>query len=152
MRRWWGLTTVFFILSFLISRGSEPAPASMFVLPKIELRKDVKAEVTDQISEKALPSAEVDEFAVSASKTAADSEADARIFEAMNGEPILRRVQTPEEPAGAIGWVETKIWDPVFAPEVVKLGKVEMSGGIVAAIKRKNPFCLLHPLVFVASW
>jgi hypothetical protein len=70
----------------------------------------------------------------------------------MNGVPLLTQFEIPEERGGALGWFEASVWDPVFAPEIVQVGKVKMSGGIVAALKRRNPFCLLHPLVFVASW
>ena len=80
------------------------------------------------------------------------SEISIQVYESMNGGPVLGRMEMPDESGGAIGWLQTEVWDPVFAPEVVKVGKVRMSGGVVTAIKRKNPFCLLHPLVFVASW
>ena len=70
----------------------------------------------------------------------------------MNGGAVLTYVEAPEELGGAAGWLTEKVWDPVFAPEVVKIGKVKMTGGVVAAIKRKNPFCLLNPLVFGMGW
>jgi hypothetical protein len=137
------------------SRGSEPGPPmSLFALPKIELRKEAEAQGAAPGSKTKSASAaeEVEELTVSAEGNTMGSETSVQVFEAMNGGLVLSRVEMPDEPAGAIGWVETKIWDPVFAPELVKLGKVQVSGGVVAAIKRKNPFCLLNPLVFVASW
>lgn len=39
--------------------------------------------------------------------------------------------------------------DTVFPePETFRLGRSELGGGIVNAIKRRNPFCLLNPVVF----
>lgn len=42
--------------------------------------------------------------------------------------------------------------DRIFTPEVVRVGKVPISGSIVTAIKRKNPLCLLSPIIFQLSW
>jgi hypothetical protein len=139
-------------------RGGEP-PVSLFALPKVELRKEAvpeveAVEITDEqkgdVSEKVEISEE--ELSVTTKGAVAVSEISIQVYESMNGGPVLGRMEMPDEPGGAIGWLQTEVWDPVFAPVVVKVGKVQMSGGIVTAIKRKNPFCLLHPLVFVASW
>jgi len=40
----------------------------------------------------------------------------------------------------------------VFASEVIRFRKVELSGSLITAIKRKNPLCLLNPIVFNLSW
>ena len=37
-------------------------------------------------------------------------------------------------------------------PEVFRLGHTEMSGGLINAIKRRNPFCLLNPVFFSFSF
>jgi hypothetical protein len=42
--------------------------------------------------------------------------------------------------------------DKIFAPEVIRLRKVHLSGSLITAIKRKNPLCLLNPIVFWMSW
>jgi hypothetical protein len=42
--------------------------------------------------------------------------------------------------------------DSVFRPEVVKIGGVEMSCSIITAVKRKNPLCLLNPMVIGIAW
>jgi hypothetical protein len=42
--------------------------------------------------------------------------------------------------------------DSVFRPEVYHLGKTEVSCSFLTAIKRKNPLCLLNPLVVQVSW
>ena len=42
--------------------------------------------------------------------------------------------------------------DQVFRPEELKVGKLSVSSSITTAIKRKNPLCLLSPIVFQLSW
>jgi hypothetical protein len=42
--------------------------------------------------------------------------------------------------------------EDVYRPEVFHLGKIPMSISVWTAIKRKNPLCLLNPIVFQASW
>ena len=132
-------------------KSEGPAPLSLFVLPKAELRKAPEPKAVVMAPEKST-SDETEDMNLSASRSAEVLEATVQGYESLTGEPLLTRVEMPDEPGGAIGWVETKIWDPVFAPEVIKFGRVKMTGGIVAAIKRRNPFCLLHPLVFSAGW
>jgi hypothetical protein len=144
--------------------GEEP-PVSLFVLPKVELRKEVVApgetvgeaegvREGEAVEERAGADdvSKKEELSVTTEGAVAISEISIQVYESMNGGPVLGRMEMPHEPGGAIGWLQTEVWDPVFAPEVVKVGKVQMSGSIVTAIKRKNPFCLLHPLAFVASW
>jgi hypothetical protein len=46
----------------------------------------------------------------------------------------------------------TKCVDAVFRPEVVHIGKTALSCSIITAIKRKNPLCLLNPMVLNLSW
>ena len=145
------------LFTLMTSQASEPPPISMLALPKIELRKPTDSTGASGESQKESArsidaSRDKEELTLSSVKADQDSAARVQAFESMNGAPIFTQIEVRDEPAGAIGWVETQVWDPVFAPEVVKFGKVKMSGGIVAAIKRKNPFCLLHPLAFVASW
>ena len=96
--------------------------------------------------------ASVEEFSLTKESPITVSEASIQSFESMNGLSVLHAPERPTEPGGAAGWLNENVWDPVFAPEVIKVGKVKMTGGIIAAVKRKNPFCLLHPLVFAAGW
>jgi hypothetical protein len=42
--------------------------------------------------------------------------------------------------------------DGIFKPEVVHIGKIPVTCSVLTAIKRKNPLCLLNPLLFQASW
>lgn len=73
-------------------------------------------------------------------------------FEAMNGESFLKAPVFHAEPGGAYGFLKTKVFDPITTPEVIKLRKVQLTGGVVGAIKKKNPFYLLNPLVFAVDW
>jgi hypothetical protein len=131
-------------------RGDEP-PVTLFAIPKIELRKGAVAEVATREVGGMKADEAVEELSVTTGRSVAVSEISIQVYETMNGESVLSRMEMPDEPGGALGWLQTEILDPVFSLEVVKVGKVQMSGGVVAAIRRKNPFCLLHPLVFVAS-
>jgi len=45
-----------------------------------------------------------------------------------------------------------RFFDQVFRPEEFHVGKHSVSSSITTAIKRKNPLCLLNPIVFQASW
>jgi len=42
--------------------------------------------------------------------------------------------------------------DAIFEPEVIHLRKVDISCSAITAIKRKNPLCLLNPIVLNVSW
>ena len=151
--------------------AEEPVPDAKLFALKTELRETVEAskaqaevqqgsklesgEASEGAAAGGAPGSMIEskeEFAVTTESDAITSDARLSAFETMNGGPLLTQARRPAELGGAAGWVQTKVWDPVFAPEVVKLGKVKVTGGIMAAIKRKNPFCLLHPLGFAASW
>lgn len=151
----------------LTAQGDEPAPpVSLFALPGIPIqtaeqlqpaRGSFPVTETNTFSLRSAPATDqgFDEMSVSSMATSdlgILSPVSIGTWESMNSLPVLSRIEQPEELGGAIGWVSENVWDPVFAPEVVKLGKIKVTGGVVAAIKRKNPFCLLHPLVFAASW
>ena len=145
------------------SYSDEPPPLSLFALPKVELRpttnhvgtaSPIETGQRSQLSEHSEPTdaPATEDFSLTKETVAAISESSISSFESMNGGSVLTAPIPSSELGGAAGWLSENVWDPVFAPEVVKVGKVYMSGGVVAAVKRKNPFCLLHPLVFVASW
>jgi len=40
----------------------------------------------------------------------------------------------------------------IFLPEPFRIGKTTVSCSLVTAIKRKNPLCLLNPIVLNISW
>jgi hypothetical protein len=58
-------------------------------------------------------------------------------------------VRTPREPDDRI----SRAFNAVFKPEPIRLGRnATFSCTIWTAIKRKNPLCLLNPIVISASW
>jgi hypothetical protein len=73
-------------------------------------------------------------------------------YEAMTGAPLLYRPPTPQEPAGAYGFLQTKVFNPIVDMESVKVGKAHVTGSIVNAVKKKNPICLLNPFIFAVDW
>jgi len=73
-----------------------------------------------------------------------DAEFSSRVIR--SGEFYLTRAEPPAD-SGVVRFVEG-----IFTPEVIHLGKVQVACPIVTAIKRKNPLCLLNPLVFQISW
>jgi hypothetical protein len=40
----------------------------------------------------------------------------------------------------------------IFEPEVVHIGQFDVACSIITAIKRKNPLCLLNPMVLNIAW
>ncbi|HTG45318.1 MAG TPA: hypothetical protein VK633_12375, partial [Verrucomicrobiae bacterium] len=86
------------------------------------------------------------------SETAEPIELSEQRYQAMNGGPLLTVPVFESEPGGAYGFLKSKVLDPITTPEVIKFHKVQITGGIVGAIKKKNPFYLLNPLVFAVDW
>jgi hypothetical protein len=147
------------ILIPLVLWADEPPPLSLFALPRIELRSAPSSTVaptnqpaSTETSTNSTTDLPAEDFSLTREREAILIEAGIQSFESMNGISLLSAPEPSYELGGAAGWLNENVWDPVFAPEVIKVGKVRMTGGIVAAIKRKNPFCLLHPLVFAAGW
>lgn len=142
----------------LTAIAEEPIPpVALFVLPNASLQKAEQTQSPSEPSRSHPPSSNQHQEEMSASSLAAAetgfvSPASIQAWESMNDLPVLQQILPPAELGGAAGWISENVWEPVFVPEVVKLGKVYVTGGIVTALKRKNLFCLLHPLVFAASW
>ena len=42
--------------------------------------------------------------------------------------------------------------DAVFEPEVVHLRKIDVSCSLITAMKRRNPLCLINPIILNVSW
>jgi hypothetical protein len=73
-------------------------------------------------------------------------------YETLYGRPLLTPVPPRGDPGGAYGFLKNNVFDPITDQETVKVGKTHVTGSVVNAIKRKNPFCLLHPLIFAVDW
>lgn len=65
----------------------------------------------------------------------------------MNEHELLGQTRAQEQ-GGALGWVERN----VLAQEVIQFKGVALGGSIITAIKRKNPFALISPIIFWAAW
>jgi hypothetical protein len=63
-----------------------------------------------------------------------------------SGEFYLTRPESKSD-SGVVRFVEG-----IFTPEIIRVGKTSVSCSVITAVKRKNPLCLLNPLVFQASW
>ena len=76
----------------------------------------------------------------------------AQRYATMTGQPLLSAPLPRYDTGGAYGFVKNHVLDPITTPEVVKVGKAHLTGGLVGALKTRNPFCLLNPLVFAVDW
>jgi hypothetical protein len=115
-----------------------------FSLPPLRLSAEIRAEsekaaTLSQSTPAALP---VQNVALQSSL--ADTDFQSRFIR--SGEFYLTRAESPSD-SGLVRFVEK-----VFTPEVVHIGKVPIACSVVTAIKRKNPLCLLNPIVFQMSW
>jgi len=71
---------------------------------------------------------------------------DPELYRLLEQEGCFTRWSSTEENA------VTKCVEAVFRPEVAHIGKTALSCSIITAIKRKNPLCLLNPMVLNLSW
>ena len=56
--------------------------------------------------------------------------------------PPLRRTEDPG----------SRFFESIFQPEEFRVGKTKVACSLLTAIKRKNPLCLLNPIVLNVSW
>ena len=125
-----------------------------FSVPPMRLRGELVVETENDVggtnSDKAAPTislstpAAVETPSVALQSSLSDAEFSSRVIR--SGEFYLTRAEPPAD-SGVVRFVEG-----IFTPEVIHLGKVQVACPIVTAIKRKNPLCLLNPLVFQVSW
>ena len=142
--------------------AEEPAPSlQLFAVPSPALRS-LESQRTETVPAPApkdtpLPASPANDDDVGNIKVeftrarTISEEARTQMYEGLNG-PILTQVEVEPEPAGALGWVQMNMWDPIFTLEAVRIRKVYITGSIITAIQRKNPLCLLNPLVLAVDW
>jgi len=94
------------------------------------------------------------EFSAESSKSGAGTSLElfSQRYESMNGTPLLIAPPAKQELGGVAGFIQTKVLEPVTTLEVVKFHQVYLTGGVVGAVKNRNPFYLLNPLVFAVDW
>ena len=68
-----------------------------------------------------------------------------RIYRLETGDYVIFHEPPPDN-------LYVRTMDTIFRPEVIRLGKMSVASSVVTAIKRKNPLCLLNPMVLVFSW
>lgn len=66
-----------------------------------------------------------------------------------DGRDLAQYLEPP--PIKSDSLIDRVLVDP-FTPVGVKVGKTTVSCSVITAIKRKNPLCLLNPIVFNVSW
>jgi len=64
-----------------------------------------------------------------------------------NGHEVLI-VPPPLPVGGVLGWFDQEILNPA----VIRYHRTQLTGSIISAITRRNPLCLLHPLIFSVDW
>jgi hypothetical protein len=73
-------------------------------------------------------------------------EADLRTYRLLEESGHLKRpVPTPDN-------MFVRVVSGIFEPAPVRIGKTTVACSVVTAIKKKNPLCLLNPMVLSISW
>ncbi len=72
---------------------------------------------------------------------------DADIYGPLRSDRLYLIEPEPRSQNGFVRAAQT-IWEP----RPIRLGKVKIASPIITAIKKKNPLCLLNPLVFQVSF
>jgi hypothetical protein len=72
-----------------------------------------------------------------------------RIYRKLDQMDREGRLMQPDEPSDNLF---ARAMDAVFRPEVIKIGDTAVACSVITAIKRKNPFCLLNPMVIQVAW
>lgn len=86
-------------------------------------------------------------ISVEAEAESAEMEAGASHYRWMNGRDLLTRTPPREKES----FLQSLARNP-FDPEFVRVKGKVISGSMVTAWKRKNPLCLIHPLVLWVAW
>jgi hypothetical protein len=128
-------------------------PVRLFAVPSVPLRETKKTPETPEkpeVGAREMPAS----FSTSASSSKIDTPIELHIqrYEAMNGTPFLLRPISQVERGGFAGFLETKIFDPIVTPGVLKFHNFSLAGGVVGTFQSGNPLCLLNPLVFAIDW
>jgi len=69
-----------------------------------------------------------------------------QLFHRMDGFGYFDR-PSPDYDSPLVHWAKG-----TFEPEIVHLGKTTLSCSLLTATKRRNPFCLINPVVLSFSW
>lgn len=144
---WKALRFSVLLLSGLLSLADPPPDPKLFTLPAPSLRPMAAPNrIPPQTAAPALEDLNL------TSESASTTDLAIQRAEALTGRAILTCPEPQDDPGGAYGLLKSTVFDPITNPEVIKIGKVHITGGVVGALKRKNPFYLLNPLIFAIDW
>jgi hypothetical protein len=73
------------------------------------------------------------------------NEFDLRTLRRLEDGGFMKRPRKPDD-------LFSRIATGIFDPEPVRIGKTTVCCSVITAIKRKNPLCLLNPIVLAVSW
>ena len=127
---------------------SPPAPA--FFQPGLQLRQhapSVSANATVTSQSGPVPPENVTRIVTSKAELSSSTAQGLHISFVRTDQFYLVRSEPPAFQHGG-----NRFLDQVFRPEEFRVGKFAVSSPIATAVKRKNPLCLLNPIVFQASW
>ena len=131
--------------------GICPTPALSFFQPGLQLRQETVSLPVSKAS--AGPAEPLPVKPTSAPPPVSNLEATTATADGLHGSYVrpdefyLVRAEGPLFDHGV-----NRFLDQVFRPEELKVGKLSVSSSITTAIKRKNPLCLLNPIIFQISW
>ena len=132
------------LFSHELEAGKEDAPAPVWQLATtLQVRAINTALVAE---ERDLPSTATPDRLLEPMTLVHDSELGERIYRRLEQGGYLTR----PEPRSENFFVRSI--DAIFEPEVVRVGGFSVSCSVITAIKRRNPLCLINPLVLHVSW
>jgi hypothetical protein len=144
----WPLILLTLVSSRLETWGQPTAPAppcQWYSLSPVELRKEpTKPEKPAPRIEPARPRGLIPEVSLYRS----DMESGQYAWLERTG-IITRTEQISRD--GFAGWAMGAL-ENTFSPEVLNFGRTQATCSLVTAFKRKNPFCLLNPVVLHVTW
>ena len=73
-------------------------------------------------------------------------EFDYRTYRLLHDSEFLKRSEPPPDD------LFSRTLNGIFMPEPIRMGKTTVCCSLITAIKRKNPLCLLNPMVLQISW
>lgn len=74
------------------------------------------------------------------------TESDLRTLHILEANGYLKRPEPKSEN------VFVRIADEIFEPATIHIGKTTLTCSVITAIKKRNPLCLLNPMVLNLSW
>jgi hypothetical protein len=162
-----GLLVAFGGLTCFAQTNSAPVPLSTSLTLPAELQK-VPTTIEEMLPRHLRPGGAHDAPQAAAARAGQSAPAQVQIaasYERMAGdidegrfERIYRKLDQMDSEGRLMQHDETldsrfgRAMDAVFRPEVIKIGGAEVSCSVITAIKRKNPLCLLNPMVISVAW